>query len=67
VRDEDLDVLAWRRSAACWDAQCVVVAAQPGRVLVRDSGDAEITTLAINTRDWADFMARIRDSMKEEM
>lgn len=63
--DEDLGSLAWRRSSACWDAQCVVVAADAGRVLIRDSSDAEEKTLAINNRDWTDFMAQIRDSMKK--
>lgn len=65
MRDEDLGSLAWRKSSACWDAQCVMVATDAGRVLIRDSSDAEEKTLAINNRDWADFMAQIRDSMKK--
>ena len=65
VRDEDQGGLAWRKSSACWDAQCVVVAADAGRVLIRDSSDAEEKTLTINNRDWTDFMAQIRDSMKK--
>ena len=67
MRDEDLGSLAWRKSSACWDAQCVVVAADAGRVLIRDSSDAEEKTLTINNRDWAVFMALIRDSMKKGM
>jgi hypothetical protein len=64
VRDDDPAALGWRESSACWDSQCVTVAAFGGRVLVRDTSDADKTTLAINQRDWAVFMARIRDSMK---
>jgi hypothetical protein len=64
VRDDDLASLGWRKSSACWDSQCVTVAAQAGRVLVRDTSDAGKTTLAINHRNWAVFMAQIRDSMK---
>jgi hypothetical protein len=64
VRDEHLGILAWRKASACWETQCVVVAADAGRVLIRDSSDAKENTLAINNRDWADFMAQIRDSIK---
>lgn len=64
VRDDDLVSLGWRKSSACWESQCVTVAAHAGRVLVRDTTDAGKTTLAINHGDWAVFMARIRDSMK---
>jgi hypothetical protein len=67
VRDEDLGSLAWRKSSACWEAQCVVVAADADQVLIRDSSDAKEKTLAINNRDWADFMAQIRDSMAKGM
>jgi Domain of unknown function (DUF397) len=67
VRDDDLAGLGWRESSACWDSQCVTVAALGGRVLVRDTSDAGKTTLAINQRDWAVFMARIRDSIKGQV
>ena len=67
MRDDDLAGLEWRESSACWDSQCVTVAALGGRVLVRDTSDAGKTTLAINQRDWAVFMARIRDSIKGQV
>ena len=67
MRDDDLASLGWRKSSACWDSQCVVVAAHAGRVLVRDTSDAGKTTLAINYRDWAVFAARIRGSMKGQV
>jgi len=67
VRDDDPAGLRWRKSSVCWDSQCVTVAALGGRVLVRDTSDAGKTTLAINQRDWAVFMARIRDSMKGQV
>jgi hypothetical protein len=67
VRDDDLASPGWRKSSACWDSQCVIVAAQTGRVLVRDTSDAGKTTLAINHRDWTVLMARIRDSMKGQV
>jgi hypothetical protein len=63
VRDDDLVSLGWRESSACWDSQCVTVATHAGRVLVRDTSDASKTTISINRRDWAVFVARIRDSM----
>jgi hypothetical protein len=64
VRDYDLVSLSWRESSACWESQCVTVAAHAGRVLVRDTSDASKTTISINRRDWAVFVTRIRDSMK---
>lgn len=67
MRDDDLASLGWRKSSACWDSQCVTVAVQASRVLVRDTSDAGKTTLAINQRDWAVLMARIRDSMKRQV
>lgn len=67
VRNEDLATLRWRKSSACWDSQCVIVAAHAGRVLVRDTSDANKTTLVINHRDWTVFAALIRDSMKGQV
>jgi Domain of unknown function (DUF397) len=64
VRNETLNGLAWRKSSACWDSQCVTIASHDGRVLVRDSGDADKTIIAINRRDWAAFVVHIRDTMK---
>jgi hypothetical protein len=64
VRDQDQADLAWRSSSSCWNSQCVAVGTQNGRILVKDTSDAHETILSINQRDWADFVTRIRHSMK---
>lgn len=63
MRDDDQANLTWRRSTACWNNNCVVVAARDGQVLVRDTSDSAEITLVINTPGWTAFAAQIRDRM----
>jgi Domain of unknown function (DUF397) len=63
VSDDDQANLAWRKSSACWDANCVEVAANTGNVLIRSTRDAENTTLIITPQGWAIFIAQMRDNM----
>ena len=67
VRDDDPLGLAWRKSSACYDSHCVVVAAHTGQILIRDTRGAESTTLTISCDDWAGFVARIRDNVTRQV
>jgi hypothetical protein len=67
VRDGDLLGLAWRKSSACYDTHCVVVAEHAGHILIRDTRDVGSTALTISCEDWAVFVARIRDNVTRQV
>lgn len=60
MADVDLALLAWRKSWACEETNCVEAATARGLVMVRDSGTAESVTLAFPSRDWAAFVSHVR-------
>ena len=50
----------WRRPTRCEATQCVEVADEPGRVLMRDSKLEESPVLAFDRRAWAEFVAGVK-------
>jgi Domain of unknown function (DUF397) len=59
----DLSQLAWRKSLASDETNCVEVAAACGLVMVRDSKSAESATLAFPSSGWAAFLGRVRNNI----
>jgi hypothetical protein len=64
MRDETLSYLTWRKSSASFEANCVLVAAHAGRVLIRDTRDIQNRTLGFTCREWAAFVVRLGDNME---
>jgi hypothetical protein len=64
MRNETLSCLTWRKSSASFDANCVLIAAHAGHVLVRDTRDIQIRTLSFTCRDWGAFMVRLSNNME---
>jgi Domain of unknown function (DUF397) len=51
----------WRTSTRSGGGECVQVGTGTARVLVRDSKDRSGPVLAFASRDWARFVAAIKD------
>lgn len=51
---------AWRRSSYCGSGQCVQVAQDGGRVLVRDSREDASPVLAFSPDAWRRFVEHVR-------
>jgi hypothetical protein len=58
----DPSALAWRKSRASEETNCVEVAVAGAEVVVRDSMDIRDITLAFPARDWMLFLGRVRGS-----
>lgn len=63
MAEVDLSTLAWRKSSACFESNCVEVAAGKGLVMVRDTRDSGSVTLTFSYRDWHTFLRRVRDNV----
>ena len=53
--------LDWRRSGRCSGGNCVEVAKDGDRVLIRDSREPGRRPLQISSADWAAFVGGIED------
>lgn len=62
MTDVDLSALAWRKSRASEETNCVEVAVAGGGVIVRDSRDITDITLAFPAQDWVLFLRQVRES-----
>jgi hypothetical protein len=62
MTDVDPSALAWRKSHASEETNCVEVAVAGGGVVVRNSRDIRGITLAFPARDWVLFLGRVRES-----
>jgi hypothetical protein len=51
----------WRRSTACSAGNCVEVASDGGRILVRDSKNPQIAPMVFTRDEWAVFAAGVRE------
>ena len=54
--------LTWVKSSYSSTGNCVEVAGQPGRVLVRDTKDQPGPVLSISTETWRRFSAQVKIS-----
>jgi hypothetical protein len=54
--------LAWRKSLACEETNCVEVATACGRVMVRDSKSSGGIMLAFPAKDWITFVSYVREN-----
>lgn len=52
--------LRWRRSTTCSAGNCVEVASDGDRILVRDSKNPQITPMVFTGDEWAVFTAGVR-------
>ena len=66
MRDENLSCLAWRKSSASFEANCVLVAAHAGRVLIRDTRDIQNRKLSFTCREWAAFVAQLSNNVERK-
>lgn len=64
MAEVDLSALAWRKSSASFESDCVEVAAGEGLVMVRDTRDIANVILAFSCRDWDTFLRRVRGSQR---
>jgi hypothetical protein len=64
VDNADLAGLEWRKSSACFESNCVAVAACRGIVMIRDTGEAGNKVLTFSYRDWCTFIARVHDDVR---
>ena len=62
VTEVDLSMLMWRKSSACFESNCVEVAAVKGLVMVRDTRDSGSIILTFSSRGWAIFLRRMQDN-----
>ena len=60
ARSDHLPPLAWRKSSASPESDCVEVARLGVSVLVRDSLNRSGAVLAFTRAEWSGLMARIR-------
>jgi Domain of unknown function (DUF397) len=60
MADVDLSSLAWRKSLASDETNCVEIAAACGLVMIRDSKNTEGGALAFSPSSWVDFVKRVR-------
>lgn len=63
MADIDLSVLAWRKSSASFESDCVEVAACLGLVIVRDTRGTAGIALSFPGRDWDIFLRQVRDNV----
>jgi hypothetical protein len=48
----------WRKSSACFNTECVEVAARREHVLIRDSADKKGPVLEFSIEQWRDFASK---------
>jgi predicted secreted Zn-dependent protease len=60
VRHASDDGLAWRKARASAEGNCVEVATDNGRILIRDSKDPDGPRLAFSRAEWSAFLAGVK-------
>jgi len=60
VADTEESRIAWRKSSASGETDCVQVAAVAGRVLIRDSANRDGAVLGFPSAAWSAFVVRTR-------
>jgi hypothetical protein len=55
--------LTWVKSSYSSTGNCVEVAGQPGRVLIRDTKDQSGPVLSIGTEAWHRFIGQVKGSL----
>ncbi len=61
MAQENTSELAWRKSSASGESNCVEVAVEANLVLVRDSKDRASAVLRFTFAEWSAFLAGARD------
>jgi len=62
---KNMSELAWCKSSASGDSNCVEVAFGADQVLVRDSKDRDGTVLRFTFAEWSAFVIGVRDGQFE--
>ncbi|MEV6489342.1 DUF397 domain-containing protein [Actinoplanes sp. NPDC051633] len=53
--------LEWRRASRCAGGNCIEVARDGDRYLIRDSRDPDARPLQVSAAEWAAFVGGVRD------
>lgn len=67
MAEPDFAKVAWHRSSACDETNCVEVAVIGKTVLVRDTMDRTGKVLAFSNPEWDTFMRRLRNNVRADL